>query len=257
MVLNNFIKSFIPKHIKNDTVLAVYDLLRRKTNRISESVIRQNAVENSRLLHSENRLYIVQDIPDSITSQHLYIENQAQWEEIKFGKGKKANMSYCGCGVIAVYNALAALQESISPDIDIIVGLISSFERDGAALNGKFGVAPCAIYNYFKDKGYETVAVTDNNIEVINRIGKDFCAVVVTAYNNKNDITDMIHTVCITKRENGEYVIHNGYRKNEVSGIWEENRTGMFTLADAISKIGRDSAAICIIGINSNRLSES
>lgn len=85
---------------------------------------------------------------------------------------------------------------------------------------------------------------------MINYIGNDFCAIIVTAYNNKNDITDMIHTVCITRRENGEYVIHNEYRKNTASGIWEENRTGMFTLADAIAKIGRDSAAICIIGIN-------
>ena len=131
-----------------------------------------------------------------------------------------------------------------------MVELISSFERNGAALNGKFGVAPRAIYEYFTERGFETIAVTDNNIEVINHIGNDFCAIIVTAYNNKNDITDMIHTVCITRRENGEYVIHNGYRKNTASGIWEENRTGMFTLADAIAKIGRDSAAICIIGIN-------
>lgn len=143
---------------------------------------------------------------------------------------------------------LAALQENASPDS--MVELISSFERNGAVLNGKFGVAPRAIYEYFTERGFETIAVTDNNIEVINHIGNDFCAIIVTAYNNKNDITDMIHMVYITRRENGEYVIHNGYRKNTASGIWEENRTGMFTLADAIAKIGRDSAAICIIGIN-------
>lgn len=57
---------------------------------------------------------------------------------------------------------------------------------------------------------------------MINYIGNDFCAIIVTAYNNKNDITDMIHTVYITRRENGEYVIHNGYRKNTVSGIWKK-----------------------------------
>lgn len=106
---------------------------------------------------------------------------------------------------------LVALQENVSPDS--MVELISSFERNGAVLNGKFGVAPRAINEYFTERGFETIAVTDNNIEVINHIGNDFCAMIVTAYNNKNDITDMIHTVCITRRENGEYVIHNEYRK--------------------------------------------
>lgn len=55
---------------------------------------------------------------------------------------------------------LAALQENVSPDI--MVELISSFERNGAALNGKFGVAPRAIYEYFTERGFETIAVTDN-----------------------------------------------------------------------------------------------
>ena len=116
--------------------------------------------------------------------------------------------------------------------------------------HGRLGIAPRAICDYFKDRGFQTAVVTEYNIEETNRIGKEYDVVIVTAYNNKNDITDKIHTVCITKRENGEYVIHNGYRKNAVSGTWEENRTGMFALADAIPKIGRDSAAISVIGIN-------
>lgn len=242
------VKSFIPKHIKNSTVLAVYDLLRRITNRISESEIRQNAAENRRLLHSGNQLYIPRDVSHGSKGKSFYIENQAQWEAGRLGKGRQSNMSHSGCGVIAAYNALTALREEVSADT--MIGLISSFERDGAALDGRFGIAPRAIYDYFKDRGFKTTIVTDNNIEEINRIGKEYDAVIVTAYNNKKDITDMIHTVCITKRENGEYVIHNGYRKNAVSGTWEENRTGMFALADAIPKIGRDSAAISVIGIN-------
>lgn len=43
----------------------------------------------------------------------------------------------------------------------------------------------------------------DNDMEKINNIGKCYKAVIITAYNNKNDITDMIHTVCMSKRENG------------------------------------------------------
>lgn len=242
------VKSFIPKHIKNSTVLAVYDFLRQKTNSISERVIQQNAAENRRLLHSKNQPYIPQDVSDGSRDKHFYIENQARWEAIKLGKGRQSSMSYSGCGVIAAYNALAALQEKVSPDT--MIGLISSFERDGAALNGRLGIAPRAIDDYFKDRGFQTAVVTEYNIEETNRIGKEYDVVIVTAYNNKNDITDKIHTVCITKRENGEYVIHNGYRKNAVSGTWEENRTGMFALAEAIPKIGRDSSAISVIGIN-------
>lgn len=242
------VKSFIPRHMRNSTVMAVYDLLRRKTNRISENVIHRNAEENMRLLYSQNGLYTPQNVAGWVMDKNVYIENQAQWEKIRFGNGKKSNMSYSGCGVIAVYNALAALRENVS--LDTIIGLISVFERDGAILNGRFGIAPSSIYDYFRDRGFETTIVIDNDMEKINNIEKCYKAAIITAYNNKNDITDMIHTVCMSKRENGEYVIHNGYRKNALSGTWEEFKTGIFTLADAIPKIGRDSAAISIIGIN-------
>ena len=40
---------------------------------------------------------------------------------------------------------------------------------------------------------------------------------IVTVYNNAKDITAQIHTICITKKENG-YIIHNAYRRNQKGG---------------------------------------
>lgn len=59
----------------------------------------------------------------------------------------------------------------------------------------------------------------------------------------------MIHTVCITKKANGEYVIHNAYEKKGSTGIYIAKDKNYVTLYDAICNIGEDSSSICIIGI--------
>lgn len=234
----NRIKAFIPRHIANRTVLAVYDILRRFTNQIPENKILQNI--------SANSAEFKRNIPYYFPKKIKYIENQADWGNIRFGSGKSSSMSYSGCGIIAVYNALAALRCAVSADS--MVELISHFERDGAAMNGNFGTAPSAMYDYFIRNGFKAVFTRDNNTDTINKIGENYDAVIVTAYNNQTDITEMIHTVCITKREDSGYVIHNGYYKGD-GGKWEEKRTGMDTLAGAITCIGVNSAAISVIGI--------
>ena len=238
--LQSKFKAFIPQHIKNTTVMTAYDLMRRYGNTISEKRIMQNAALNAKELHGGHT--------DYFTGTIKYIENQSQWEKIRFGKGKNCTMSHSGCGIIAAYNAMAALNKQVSPEV--MVELIGSFERDGAALGGRFGVAPSAIYDYFVRNGYEAVITKEKNVDEINRIGESYDVVIVTAYNDEMDITAMIHTVCITKAEDGAYVIHNGYHRDADSGRWDEKRTGKYTLAEAISQIGKKSAAIIVIGIN-------
>lgn len=235
------IKAIIPRHVANRTVLAAYRILRRYTNKIPENKILQNAAANSIELHNHARHYF--------PGESKYIENQADWGKIRFGSGRKSNMSYSGCGIIAAYNALASLGESTSPDI--MVDLIGHFERDGAALNGNFGIAPHAVRDYFTGKGFEAVFTGDNKRDVINKIGETCDAVIVTAYNDKTDITAMVHTVCmhtLCMAEKDGYVIHNGYHR-DAGGIWNEHRTGIHALADAITHIGTNSAAISVIGI--------
>lgn len=232
-----YLKSFIPRHIKNRTVLLIYALLRSNTNKIPADVILQNARENTAAFHHKNQIYI----PD----KPAYIENQSQWGNIRFGNGKKSDMARSGCGIIATYNALAALHESVSPDV--MAGLISSFEWDGAVFDGDFGAAPGAIYDYFKDDGFDAVMTAKRDIKAIDDIGKNYDVVIVTAYNDKDDITEMVHTVCMNRTESGGYVVHNAY--HIIGGKWAEKATNTQVLSDAITRIGGNSMAICVIGI--------
>lgn len=240
--LQNKLRAFIPQHIKNRTVLILYDLLRRCGSNISEKRIQQNAVANTAELGSRRAYYFPE--------KTRYIENQFQWEKIRFGNGKKSAMSHSGCGIIAAYNALAALRGQGSPEV--MVELVSSFERDGAALGGRFGVAPGAIYEYFASKGFSTVMTGEKNPEVVDRIGETHDVVIVTAYNDEMDITAMLHTVCMTRDGEGAYVIHNGNHKDSVSGRWDENRTGKYSLTEAVSQIGKKSVAVSVIGVKRN-----
>ncbi|MDE7477030.1 MAG: hypothetical protein K2M91_03615 [Lachnospiraceae bacterium] len=245
--MNNYLKAFIPQHIGNKTVLTVYSILRRITNGISEKRIRQNAVSNMRELYSSGIYFPFEDSSGSVSNKIRYIENQSEWENVWFGNGKKSTIAHSGCGIIAAYNALAALHVQVSPDV--MVELISSFERDGAALGGRFGVAPGAIYDYFLNKGYEIVMTSEKSAEKLDSLGEKYSVFIVTAYNDEQDITAMVHTVCMTKAEDHTFVIHNGYYRDAGSGRWDEKRTKMQTLADAISKIGKKSAAISVIGL--------
>ena len=121
-------------------------------------------------------------------------------------------MSYSGCEIIATYNALSALGESTSADT--MVKLISTYEKDGAALFGEFGTSPHAIEKYMKNAGYQVQTTTSTDAEKINAIGDNSDVIIATVYNDKNDITRQIHTVCITKTPEGNYVAHNTGKYN-------------------------------------------
>ncbi|MDE6388724.1 MAG: hypothetical protein K2L82_13075 [Lachnospiraceae bacterium] len=101
-------------------------------------------------------------------------------------------MSYSGCEIIATYNALKALGEPVSEQT--AVDLIAMYENNGAVLGGKFGSSPYAIEDYFKEQGYDVVTTTSQDSAIINKIGESCDTVIVNAYNNKDDITAMIHT---------------------------------------------------------------
>ncbi|MBE5883859.1 MAG: hypothetical protein E7291_05535 [Lachnospiraceae bacterium] len=180
---------------------------------------------------------------------NTYIENQSQWNRICFGR--KYQISYCGCEVIAVYNALLSLGEQMSGER--MVELISFFEKKGATLGGKLGISPKAAYDYFRLCGYKVTMLHQINEETINAIGVSSDTVIVTAYNNKRNILKGLHTVNISKDDDHRYYIHNGYRvktdsdNNKIYTASSPYRN----LAEAVANIsGKRSASICIIAIN-------
>ena len=230
-----YAKGFIPRKVDNETVLKSYDLMSAMCP-ISSKTIESNAAWNAKELTATGSSYI----PESGS----YIENQAQWKNVKFGCSSNSNMSYSGCEIIATYNALSALGENTSADT--MVNLISSYEKNGAALYGEFGVAPNAIERYMKNAGYKVQTTDSRNAQKLAEIDKNSDVFITSVYNNQKDITDMVHTVCITKTKDGKYAAHNTYIRDK-RGNYVANTAD--TLEEAISGIGSDTGIIHVIGV--------
>lgn len=234
--VKKFFVSFIPKHVGNRTVCAVYHVL--TFIKVSRKVREKNY--NSNIVQLNYNTWNFLAVPNA------YIENQNEWGEILFGTGPHHNMKYSGCEIIATFNALKALTYSGSPES--MATLISEYEAHGAALRGEFGVSPLAIEAYLKKRGYVVSSTDKEDGTEPDEVDKQSQVFIVTAYNDVNDITKQIHTVCITKDESGRYVLHNAYCR-DISGAYVPS-ISYTTLFDAIGHISQyEVKLIYLIGI--------
>jgi len=231
-----FIVSFIPRHVSNGVLLKVYRML--SLFGVLRFIRKKHYRENCMRL--ERNSWDFWDEPDA------YIENQNEWTDIRFGVGRHHNMRYAGCEIIATYNAWKALHGAASRTY--MAGLIRMYEEGGAALWGAFGVTPTAIAAYFRKSGFAIEEADGGDETAVNEIGREYAVMIATAYNDKDDITRQIHTVCITKNQDGNYVLHNAYRRDQRGRYRASDPYG--TLQDAIGHISRqESKLIYLIGI--------
>ncbi len=141
-------------------------------------------------------------IPDcSFTGKEGYIENQQVMASVRFGS---TDMAYAGCEVIAVYNALLSLKCPLS-----LTALIGFFEKKGTVFNGRFGTSPFALYRFLL-RTLKNVRSTckREEFEDVAAYGSVF---IITYYNDAENIMQQIHTICITKDEEGRMIPHNAY----------------------------------------------
>lgn len=224
-------------HIPNRCMINIVRLC--AIGRVSEEQIEKNAAINGEKLGK----------PQGFTAGG-YIENQAEWGEIRYGL---STMAFSGCEIMAVYNALHALGKEMT--LQDMVKLISAFERMGAVRRGKWGSSYYAVYSYFVEHGFEASFTCSRNVKRINEIGERCDTVVLTAYNNRYDIRSMIHTISVTKDENGHYTMHNAYKRNR-EGKYAAYGGDMQieSLQEVISLMSSNGLAspICIIGINNS-----
>ena len=237
------LKSFIPRYVPNAVVLWVMNVISLFSG-LSKKSIRRNQEHNREALIGKGESQ--SDKP--VFTSDAFIENQSQWSSLRFGS--KYQMSYSGCEVIAVYNALFSLGKKISGAE--LAELISVFEKNGLVGKGKFGVSPRAAYQYFKKLGYQVTMSNSKDASVINAIGAQNDTIIVTVYNDKDDITKQIHTVNVSKDSTGKYHVHNGYKvrmdaKREMCYV----SAGPYdTLDAAVKGMARGNAAvISVIGI--------
>ncbi len=165
--------------------------------------IKENHVQNEKILQS-NQLWT----PGS------YIEDQSGLKGLRFGKAY--TMAYGGCGLIALYNALLALGEPVTPETFLV--LAEDFQRRGVAWGGKYGIHPAAIRKWLGKKGYKAEKLVVR--EAVLFQSQDAYAVFIATVFNGTKITDGLHTVCITRSERG-FEVHNAPARGPFESLHE------------------------------------
>ena len=192
----------------------------------------------------------------------FYIEEQAFMDNIKFGidifgdwskkkffKGKTVVASYTSCEVIATYNTMAFLSGGYSsvefPD------LLKEFEGRGTALAGNFGTAPIYVDTYLKRQGYKTEFVTGfelgDNGKGYKYLQDKYSVYILSTWNSGDNIPwSGVHTMAITKNDNGRFSVHNDYKYEQGTPLKEYD-----TLREAAySYNDGNSEPICLIGVS-------
>ena len=131
--------------------------------------------------------------------------------------------------------------------------LLEYFERDGLVLGGGLGVSPTDVYEYFAGKpGYSADLMYGSEISIdkdeqgnVVSTGPayakadEFDSLIVTVWNNGNDMADGMHFITISKDDTGKYVTHNGYDGDIASEKVEDVIAGLrLGFASPISMIG-------------------
>lgn len=225
-------------HIPNCCMVRILSLF--AIIRISRKRILANRVDNENILTTASKQECNFFTPGS------FIENQNEWENVRFGL---STMKYSGCEIMAVYNALLDLGNKMTARD--MAELISTFEKKGSELQGRWGCSPMSIYRYFSRLGYRVTMTTSANPTAVNSIGEDSDSIIITAYNDRNDIRKMIHTISVTKDDSGCYTLHNAYKRvNGRYAAYPVNSPAK-SLWDVIGVISQEQASpICIIGIS-------
>ena len=216
--------AFITKIISNNILVAAYEFMRRI----------QKLIRND----SQKHLIINRDSfsrhADTISRNKGYIEDQNNYTDMIYGK---STMQYSGCEVFAVYNAIYSI---LGHHIMDLPEMICCFEKDGMALNGKFGTSPKALRDFLDSHGFQTSFSTkEKDFDIL---ASKYPSLILTMYNDGSDIRREVHTVHISKN-NGSYTAHNVYCNGTVVGPYH-------ILSELIKNINRGRAkGIALIGI--------
>ena len=234
--VKEFLVSFIPRHVSNRLFLRVYQML--AVIPISRKIREKNY--NTNVVRLSNTAWDFWTVPSA------YIENQSEWDKILYGAGSHHNMRWSGCEIIATFNAWKALNGTCS--LESMAMLICEYEKYGAALRGEFGVSPRAIETYFRKHGFAVTTTDKDDDPSLNNVDQKSQVLIATVYNDGNDITKQVHTICITKDVGNGYVLHNTYRRDK-NGVYIASDP-YATLLDAVRHVsGYETKLIYLIGI--------
>ena len=188
--VKDYFKSFLQQKVPNRVLMAAIQMLRTLTPFVYPGNLKHNKEK------FPNHLSQIQRYKG-------YIEDQQNYGDLKYGH---KTIAYSGCELIAAYNALYDLTGDENIDFPT---MIHYFENDGILLYGHLGTAPQAVDLYFRRKGFQTKRSVKR--EDYTNIEQNYETFILTKYNDIEDITQCIHTVCITKKNEKFYVHNNSY----------------------------------------------
>lgn len=217
--------AFIPNQIDNRVVIGAFEIMRKK-----QKLLRKNyewhlmANKNAFKKHEAN-----------IKRSRGYIEDQNNYTDMVYGD---STMQYAGCEIFATFNAIVNLR---GKNLTSLPEMIAEFEKDGMVYSGKFGTSPKAIEDFFKRRGYKTEMTTKEN--EFDKVGRRSGSMILTMYNDKDDITKEVHTINISKYA-GKLIAHNVHCNGVVYGPYK-------SVSEVLKNINNGNAkGISLIGIN-------
>lgn len=182
--------AFIPHHVGNRVVVGVLNLMRR-----GQKLLKKDFTGN--LAHNEEAF---RNHAETIRRNGGYVEDQNSYGDMAYGH---VTMQYAGCEIFAAYNATYGITGRHAVALP---EMIAAFERDGMILSGKFGTAPKAIRDFLEGRGFRTEFVTEE--AQFESLGERSLGLILTTYNDKDDILREVHTVYVSKDPDG-YRGHN------------------------------------------------
>ncbi len=197
--------------------LDLYDKLSKTTDKVinlfvSDKVIDENGklIENSKNERGVKNYKYNKEIDMSEYTGFINGQGKGNVSKLKFGNN---TMNKNGCGVIAAYNALVAMD-----DREDICNIAAHFESDGQILGGDWGTNIYAIGRYFEVRGYDVETVSADN--VISGKIPNADSYVLASWNS-SEITDGMHIVAIRNTENKKIEIFNESNKKTTSVDFE------------------------------------
>lgn len=216
--------ALIPNQVDNSVVVNAFELMRKE-----QKLLKKDFTANLKLNEDVFKKHL-----DVITKNKGYVEDQNAYTDMKYGD---STMQFSGCEVFATFNAIYNLAGSHKVSL---AKMISEYEKDGMVMSGKFGTSPRAISDYLTKQGYKTTLSTEE--KDFDTVGKNHDSLILTMYNDKNDISKEVHTVNISK-EAGKYTAHNVYCNGKVVGPYN-------SVSEVIKNInGGKAKGISLIGV--------
>ena len=176
-----------------------------------------------------------------------YIGAQKWLDDMYYGvNGGPIMAKENACEIIALYNALYSLNDGVEKSKYDFPELIAQMEGLGPCINGIWGTSPFIIMYYLQNEGYKVKlyegkkAQKESNLQDLER---EYDTYIVTVYNDKNDVGEMVHTMCITKTN-----IDGEIKYNLRNGSVDEPKDSISECLDAYAD--GNSQTISIMGVN-------